>query len=84
MAQMHFITTAAIRMLHRVCNYFPDIICVPIFGSENAALRGHSTTTEPQCNLKQMQSLIMQSNVYRLASLMASHRQRAYRTYGAV
>jgi len=31
-----------------------------------------------------MQSLIMQANVHRLASLMASHQQRAYRTYGAI
>lgn len=75
---------AAIEMLHRVCNYFPDIICVPIFGFVNASLQGHCTTSEPQCNRKQMQSLIMQANVHRLASLMASHRQRAYRTYGAV
>lgn len=79
-----FIARPARRTLHRVCYYFPDIICVPIFGFLNAALWGQSTISEPQCNRKQMQSLIMQANVHRLASLMASHRQRAYRTYGAV
>lgn len=31
-----------------------------------------------------MQSLIMQANVHRLASLTTGHRQRAHRTYGAV
>lgn len=69
-------------MLNRVCNNIPDIICVPIFVI--ASLQGHSTTCEPQCNQKQMQTLIMQANVHRLASLIASHQQRAYRTYGAV
>lgn len=82
LSQIHCLTKAAIKMLH--CNYFPDIICVPIFGFVNASLRDHVTTGEPQCNRKQMQSLIMQANVHRLASLMASHRQRAYRTYGVV
>lgn len=60
------------------------MICVPIFGFVETSLRGHGTIGEPQCNRKQMQSLIMQANVHRLASLIASHRQRAYRTYGAV
>lgn len=40
-AQMHFITKADTKMLHRVCNYFSDIICLPIFGFVNASLRGH-------------------------------------------
>lgn len=84
MAQMHSITKAAIKMLHRVCNYLPDIISVPLSGFVNTSQQAHSTTSEPQCNRKQMQSLIMQANVHHLASLMASHRQRAYRTYGAV
>lgn len=37
----------------------------------------------PRCNQEQMQSLIMQANVHHLVCLMASHRQRARRTYGA-
>lgn len=60
------------------------MICVPIFGFVTAAPRGPSATGEPRCNWKQMQSLIMQSNVHHFASLIARHQQRAYRTYGAV
>lgn len=56
----------------------------PFFRFVNASLWGRSAMGEPQCNRKQMQSLIMQANVHRLASLMASHRQHAHRTYGAV
>lgn len=59
------------------------MICVPIFGFVNAAPWCLSATGEPQCDWKQMQSLIMQSNVHHFASLMARHQQRAYRTYGA-
>lgn len=70
--------------VHKVYNCFPDIICVTILGFVNPSLQGHGTTGEPQRNRKQMQSFIMQANVHRLASLMASHRKRAYRTYGAV
>lgn len=84
MAQMHFITRADIKILHRVCNYFPDIIYVPIFCFVNVSLWGRSAMGEPQCNRKQMQSLIMQANVHRLASLMASHQQCAHRAYGVV
>lgn len=83
-AKMHFIIKASIEMLHRVCNYFPDIICAPLFGFVKTSLQGHSAIGEPRCNRKQMQSLIMQANVHRLASLIASHRQRACCTYGAV
>lgn len=81
---MHFITRDAIEMLHSVCNYFPDIICVPILGFVAVSLRALRAIGEPQCNGKQMHPLIMQANVHRLASLMAGHRQRAHRTHGAV
>lgn len=47
LTQMHSIIKAAIEMLHRVCNYFADIICVPIFSFVSASLRGHSTTVNP-------------------------------------
>lgn len=84
LAQVNFITGADIEMLHSVCDYFPARIYVPVLYFVNVSLWGQSAMGEPRCNREQMQSLIMQANVHRLACLMASHRQRAHRTYGAV
>lgn len=56
----------------------------PSFTLQTCHCGGGVSPGEPQCNRKQMQSLIMQANVHRLACLMASHRQRAQRTYRAI